>query len=120
MAPSLPTPFRILAVDGGGVGGIIPAIILERLAAQYPTLIAQANLVAGTSTGGLIALGLANGLTPSKLCDLYLGQVGDIFSSANRRYLAVRSIRAKFDPAGLRAAVTAIVGDQKLGDLRAK
>src|SRR5262245_36872206 len=114
------SPIRILAFDGGGVGGIIPARILERLHAVHPQIVAQADLVSGTSTGGLIALGLARGLTPGDLCQLYQEQAKNIFSAANRRYLAVRSFRAKFAPDGLRAAVAALVGDMALGDLTAK
>src|SRR5262245_2032559 len=90
------SPIRILAVDGGGVGGILPARLLERLHAADPRVIDNADLVAGTSTGGLIALGLARGLSPADLCRQYQEHAKDIFSRANRRYLAVRTFRAKF------------------------
>jgi patatin-like phospholipase/acyl hydrolase len=111
---------RILAVDGGGVGGIIPARVLERLHAADARVIDNADLVAGTSTGGLIALGLAAGRTPDEICRLYQDQAKDIFSRANRRYLAVRAFKAKFDPAGLRRAVEGIVGQKTLGELTDK
>ena len=114
------SPIRILAVDGGGVGGIIPARLLERLHAIDPRVVTSADLVAGTSTGGLIALGLARGKSPTEICDLYRDQAKHIFSRANRRYLAVRAFRAKFDPAGLRTAVHAVVGDLTLGELIAR
>ena len=114
------SPIRILTVDGGGVGGIIPARILDRLHTEDPRIIARADLIAGTSTGGLIALGLARGKTTAELCNIYLDQAKNIFSSANRRYLAVRSFRAKFDPQGLREAVMAIAGNTTLGDLNDK
>jgi uncharacterized protein len=114
------SPIRILAVDGGGVGGIIPARLLERLHAADPRVVAHADLVAGTSTGGLIALGLARGRSPAEICDLYRDQAKHIFSRANRRYLAVRTFRAKFDPAGLRQAVETVVGDLTLGELTAR
>jgi Patatin-like phospholipase len=114
------SPLRILAVDGGGVGGIIPARLLDHLSAADPRLIGNADLVAGTSTGGLIALGLGRGKSPAEICQLYRDQARNIFSRANRRYLAVRAMKAKFDPAGLREAVHAIVGDLTLGQLTAK
>jgi len=116
----LKTPIRILAVDGGGVGGILPARLLDRLQARYPALVTQADLVAGTSTGGLIALGLARGLAPAQLCDLYLDQAKHIFSRANRRYEIEWPFRAKYRPDGLRDAVRAIVGDATLGELDGK
>jgi predicted acylesterase/phospholipase RssA len=50
----------ILAVDGGGIRGIIPARILQELEARMGRPAAELfDLVAGTSTGGIIALGLA-------------------------------------------------------------
>ena len=114
------SPIRVLAIDGGGVGGIIPARILERLYAIDPRVIDNADLVAGTSTGGLIALGLARGLSPAELCDVYQNHAREIFSSTCRRFLVERAFRAKFAPDGLRAAVNAIVGDLTLGDLKSK
>lgn len=114
------SPIRILTVDGGGVGGIIPARILERLHAQNPKIIDQADLVAGTSTGGLIALGLAYGKTPGQLCDIYQEKVKDIFSARNRRFRVFRLCRAKFAPDGLRGAIKAIVDDRTLEELTAK
>jgi len=114
------SPIRILAIDGGGVGGVIPARLLDRLQALDPRVVGNADLVAGTSTRGLIAQGLAAGKTPRELCDLYRGQAQDIFSRSNRRYLAARGFRAKFAPDGLRRAVEAIAGRATLGELTAK
>src|SRR4051794_12770293 len=51
---------RILVIDGGGIRGLIPALILselQRLVGNTP-LVDLFDVVAGTSTGGLIALGL--------------------------------------------------------------
>jgi len=89
-------PIRILSIDGGGVGGIIPARVLARLQEHDPRVIANADLVAGTSTGGLIALGLAAGLTPDTLCKLYLEQAKDIFAKKYRRCVVLRLFRSKF------------------------
>ena len=53
-------PFRVLAIDGGGIRGIIPATVLvdlERRLAPRP-LASAFDLIVGTSTGGIIALGL--------------------------------------------------------------
>jgi patatin-like phospholipase/acyl hydrolase len=52
-------PFRILAIDGGGIRGVIPAKILDAIEKHTgcPTF-ELFDLVAGTSTGGIIALGL--------------------------------------------------------------
>ena len=55
----LPKTVRILSIDGGGVRGLIPALLLaelERLAAR--PIASLFDLIAGTSTGGILALGL--------------------------------------------------------------
>ena len=53
-------PVRVLAIDGGGVRGIIPALVLAELERRTGRAVGQMfDFIAGTSTGGLIALGLA-------------------------------------------------------------
>lgn len=76
--------YRILSLDGGGIRGIITAIILERLNSD-PTLagwLGQANLIAGTSTGGLLALGLTHGLGPEALRSFYEDRGDDVFEDS--------------------------------------
>ena len=52
-------PFRVLAIDGGGIRGIIPAAVLAELERRLARAIADVfDLVVGTSTGGILALGL--------------------------------------------------------------
>lgn len=53
--------YRILSFDGGGIRGLVTLALLKRLEAKIPNLITGADLFAGTSTGGIIALGLAAG-----------------------------------------------------------
>jgi hypothetical protein len=75
---------RVLTVDGGGVRGIIPAIVLERLCAE-PGLdgwLDRVDLLAGTSTGGLIALSLAAGIAPGDLRALYEKHAGEVFADS--------------------------------------
>ena len=50
---------KILSIDGGGIRGIIPAIVLAEIERRTGRPTAQLfDLVAGTSTGGILALGL--------------------------------------------------------------
>ena len=50
---------KILSIDGGGIRGIIPAIILDALQIQIGVdLHTVFDLISGTSTGGIIALGI--------------------------------------------------------------
>ena len=58
--------FRILSIDGGGIRGIFPAAFLAGLEERYlggASVAQYFDLIAGTSTGGSIAMGLAGGLT---------------------------------------------------------
>ena len=51
--------FSILSIDGGGIRGIIPAMILAEIERRTGRRIAEMfDLIAGTSTGGILALGL--------------------------------------------------------------
>lgn len=75
-------PFRILSVDGGGIKGIFPASILasveSKLLAGRPVS-DYFDLACGTSTGGIIVLGLGKGIGASRLLKLYAEKGGSIF-----------------------------------------
>lgn len=74
--------YKILSLDGGGIRGLLTAIILERLNLTNPGWLDRVDLLAGTSTGGIIALGLANGLTPTQLRNLYQMKGEKIFDDS--------------------------------------
>jgi len=72
--------FKILSIDGGGTRGVIPATILDCISKdlnKHP--LDLFDLVAGTSTGGIIGIGLAARKDPKTLVDLYLTQSKKIF-----------------------------------------
>ena len=51
---------RILAIDGGGIRGLIPAVVLEHIEARAKRPISDLfHLIAGTSTGGILAAALS-------------------------------------------------------------
>jgi uncharacterized protein len=77
---------KVLSIDGGGIRGIIAAVILRELLQSVGRPAHETfDLIAGTSTGGILALGLGtpshNGepYTPQELLDLYLGNGQAIF-----------------------------------------
>ncbi|WP_257309156.1 patatin-like phospholipase family protein [Geothrix fuzhouensis] len=100
----MPKPFRILSIDGGGVRGLIPALVLGELERQTGRPISDCfDLITGTSTGGILALGLAmpgDGGRPrysaQDLAGLYVKEGGRIFDESLWRRLT--------NPMGLRAA----------------
>jgi len=79
--------YRVLALDGGGIRGLIPAQVLKEIETHMGRPISEMfNLIAGTSTGGILALGLTKPdghgkqqFTASEMCDLYLNEGTTIF-----------------------------------------
>jgi hypothetical protein len=90
-ANALPTnrPRRLLAIDGGGLAGLIPAeslILIEQqldqLTGSPQPLCDRFDLIAGTSTGAILAAGLALGLKAADLRDFYLKFGHEIFTKS--------------------------------------
>jgi patatin-like phospholipase/acyl hydrolase len=102
------TNYNIITCDGGGIRGLITAILLNDLVSNPPqgstsNILNNVNLFAGTSTGGIIAIGLSCGLTPSALVNLYETKCGSIFqpyqsSGASSPLPQLGLPQASFDP----------------------
>src|SRR6202165_6147745 len=61
---------RILSIDGGGIRGIIPAKVLAKIEELTKKPVAELfDVIAGTSTGGILALGFTCPGAARKLCD---------------------------------------------------
>ncbi len=71
--------YFIVSCDGGGIRGLITAMLLEDLDVKCSGFLNKVDLFAGTSTGGIIALGLAAGIPTSKIRQLYENDGGEIF-----------------------------------------
>jgi patatin-like phospholipase/acyl hydrolase len=114
--------FRILSFDGGGIRGVLTAVLLNRLHQQIPTLLDDVHLYAGTSTGGIIALGLAAGRTPAEGVALYQKHAPDIFSRTIWRRISSlwNLIAAKYGNKRLMEILQQELGDKTLGDLAAQ
>lgn len=105
-------PFQILTFDGGGLKGLFAAALLADVEKQLGVTIADHfDLLAGTSTGGLIALGLGAGLRPAEIVDFYLKAGPKVFGRP--RGLS-RVWRPKHETEGLRAALIEVFGDRRL------
>jgi predicted acylesterase/phospholipase RssA len=73
---------RILSIDGGGVRGIIPAVLLASLERSTGRLTRETfDLVAGTSTGAVLAAGIAAGIPADRLVTLYAVRSPEVFRS---------------------------------------
>lgn len=121
MAPA----FRVLAVDGGGIWGVIPALILAAIEEQTKRPISDLfDLLAGTSTGGIIACGLtkpgADGKPEKSAKDvvqLYAAEGTTIFPKTFLQGLHLGAIRgAKYEAKGIESTLHKHFGDVRLKD----
>jgi len=114
--------YRILSLDGGGIRGLLTTIMLERLESINPNWLEKVDLLAGTSTGGIIALGLAKGLTPTQLRELYEQKGSKIFDDSWMDDLKdIGGLAgADYDNKNLKEELDKIFGDTKLRSLQKK
>ncbi|RYG87888.1 MAG: patatin [Alphaproteobacteria bacterium] len=93
-------PFRILSLDGGGIRGIYTASILADLEQRLcggRRVAEYFDLIAGTSTGGILALGLGAGLPAGELRDLYVDRGHEIFPERKNTFAG--RVRARVEDA---------------------
>lgn len=108
--------FRILALDGGGLRGAFTAAVLAKWddmlkAGGDNGLVSHFDLVAGTSTGAILAIGLGLGLAPAKILEFYKEKGPQIFPKDRR----IRQfLKSKHDSATLRELLTEVYGDKTL------
>jgi patatin-like phospholipase/acyl hydrolase len=110
--------FRILSFDGGGICGLITLQVLRRLQKESPLLVENADLLAGTSTGGLISLGLAQGDEVEDLIDLYEKKGPVIFDKATLG--AGGLVHCRYDNRQYQKLLWNHFGTRRLGDLHQK
>jgi predicted acylesterase/phospholipase RssA len=73
--------FQILSLIGGGIRGSFVTSLLNELEQRLGRSIAESfDLIAGTSTGGIIAAGLALGLSGEQMHDFYVRHGAQIFT----------------------------------------
>jgi len=76
--------YRILSIDGGGIRGLVTTVMLQRITAVpgLENLLETIDLTAGTSTGGLLSIGIAAGLDLAKIRDIYVKKGPIIFDDS--------------------------------------
>ncbi len=111
--------FQILALDGGGAKALFTAHVLARLERDLGVNIKDSfDLIAGTSAGGIVALGLGAGLVPSEIVGHYEELVETVFPATRRRlWRRLCQLTAPiYDADALRPALTKVLGERLLGD----
>lgn len=120
---------RILSLDGGGLRGIIPLLILKEIERNEGRRIHELfDVITGTSTGGIIACGLTytkDGKTPhlsiDQLIELYTTRGHEIFpyktNIFSKAFSGINSIfNPKYSPAGLDRLLGQYFGESTLKD----
>lgn len=109
--------FQILSLDGGGIKGIFSAAVLAAIEEDLKTRITNHfDLIAGTSTGGIIAIGLGLGVRPRKIVEFYLQEGPKIFPRQFGAKSLQHWIARKFSAAPFDAALRKYFQDKRLGD----
>jgi len=114
--------YRVVSIDGGGIRGLVTTILLQRIIATpgLEDLFGTIDLVAGTSTGGLLALGIAHQLDLQRIREVYVEKGPKIFADSWLDDLVdLGKIRgADYDIKPLRRELRDLFGDATLGSLR--
>lgn len=117
-----PGPKRILALDGGGIRGAlslgfvarIEQVLRERHGRGNLVLADYFDLIGGTSTGAIIAAGLAIGMSAEEITRFYLDFGGEVFGERQ----ALGFLRGRFSAEPLRRKLAEAFGEMRLGDPR--
>lgn len=121
--------FKILSIDGGGIKGIFPASFLAELEERYldgGSIANHFDLITGTSTGGIIALGLSIGLPARAIAELYINHGSAIFPSprfgwVGNKWQWLRDFaRHRYDRAALANLLESTFGQRRFGEARSR
>jgi patatin-like phospholipase/acyl hydrolase len=111
----------VLALDGGGAKALFTAHVLARLEADLGVCIADSfDLIAGTSAGGVIALGLGAGMRPAEIVEHYAALTARVFPHGRsaKAWYVLRPWRHAYSGDVLRGALGEVLGTRLLGESR--
>jgi len=112
-------PFYILSIDGGGYRGLFASHILRRMEESWGmNWREQFGMFAGTSTGSIIAAGLASGIPAKQLSEFYTTHGRRIFTSRWRsRFDLLKIFTSRYSNKTLRLLLEDVFGQRTLGDV---
>lgn len=118
MERTMADKYRILSLDGGGIRGVLTAQLLKLIEERKPGFLASVDMFAGTSTGAILAAGLAKGLKPEEIIDLYIQDGQRIFPSWRRKLGYIGMLfSSRYGTSGRKEALENLLGDKTLGDV---
>jgi uncharacterized protein len=114
---------RVLSIDGGGIRGLIPALVLAEIEQRSGKRAYELfDLIAGTSTGGILACALCapDALPAEQLVGLYVEEGPNIFDRSlwQRISSAEGLLDEKYDSADLDRALERFLADKRLAETR--
>lgn len=117
--------FRILSLDGGGIKGLYSVKILSEIEKRYGKSCEIFDLMCGTSTGGIIALGLGYGKSADEIVEYYTKYGMRIFPINNRWKRIGFTCRqlfysSKYSNDSLKESLTEFFGDATMNDAKCK
>jgi len=109
-------PFRILSLDGGGIKGVFQASFLSKIETAIDDKISNYfDLIVGTSTGGIIALGLGLGFTAKQMLEFYENSGPKIFRKHKFKLgLGKKWFTSLYNQDNLRKSLEEIIGSERL------
>lgn len=113
---------RLISLDGGGYLGLATASLIEGLENHFESRLSDTfDLFCGTSTGAIVALGLAIGKTGTDLRKLYIGLGVDVLQNSWGPFWKVARLwTPKYRTEALRTALTGVFEDATLADVHAR
>lgn len=113
--------FKILSIDGGGIKGVFPASFLATIEEKVDGAVWEYfDLIAGTSTGAVIALGLGLGLCAREILRLYEEEGPRIFPAQSRWRSLFQLFSTKYRQEPLRHALEWVFGERLLGESKTR
>lgn len=123
---------KIVSLDGGGIRGLVSAVWLQALEKELASPLREhIDYIGGTSTGSIIASGIALGIPAEEIVRLFVDNGGRIFPGRLWRYWGrMKRIASdgpsapKYDGTGLEEVLTEVFSengrDRKFGELKTK
>jgi patatin-like phospholipase/acyl hydrolase len=111
--------FQVLALDGGGAKALFSACVLARLEANLGVSVVETfDLIAGTSAGGVIALGLGAGMRPAEIVERYGDLTERVFPHSRQAWwrLVPRAWSPAYSGDVLREVLSEVFGSRLFGE----
>ena len=109
--------FKILALDGGGIKGLYSVVVLKRIEEILQIKLKdEFNLIAGTSTGSILASAIVMDIPITEVMELYTKEGKKIFKKNMFGWKGL--IRSRYSNKNLEQILNRIFGDTKMGEIK--